>query len=257
MAKKKRLSVWGILAHLGHKDDDHDDVIQHVFEMASRVTLRSEDGKPMDGGDYLVEVFESLGTTATWPSCGSPEWVRLRQVALRRVVARLAREGLLDAIAVGCATDAECETDVETPAARDEGSGSDSIDGDMAQAAKDENPDPRTGVQVGRALIRRCQRNPEAWFKCVDRITPYRVLVQWAKETCPAASAESLAALMDGMRLVRWWDDDGHVLGAEMLRVLEAEIEEGCGDERWMLVVSDFEAAVGRLRSVFERLCLL
>ena len=88
-------------------------------------------------------------------------------------------------------------------------------------------------------------------------MTPYRVLAQWASETCPGVAAESLAALMDGLREVWWWDDDGHIQGAEMLAVLEAEIAEGCGDEQWMLVVSDFEAAVRRLRDVFERLCLL
>ncbi len=97
--KRKRLSVWGILARLGHKGDDHDEIVQHVFEMASRVTVRGDDGEPIDGDDYLDGVFESLGTTKDWPGCGSPEWVRLRQVALRKVVARLAQEGLLDAIA--------------------------------------------------------------------------------------------------------------------------------------------------------------
>jgi|GEM_PF-2515677 len=62
MASRKRLSVWGILARRG-LTGDHDEIIQHVFEMASRVTLRSGDGEPLDGGDFLVGVFEWLGTT--------------------------------------------------------------------------------------------------------------------------------------------------------------------------------------------------
>ncbi len=100
MAKrKKRLSVWGILARLGHIGD-HDEIIQHVFEATSRVTLRSNDGKPVDGDNYLCAVFDSLGSTEDWPACGSPEWERLRLTALRRVVARLASEGLLDCVAV-------------------------------------------------------------------------------------------------------------------------------------------------------------
>lgn len=76
--KRKRLSVWGILARLG-LTGDHDDIIQHVFEMASRVTVRSDDGDPLrggsliDGDDSLVGMFEDLGTTKTWPGCGSPE----------------------------------------------------------------------------------------------------------------------------------------------------------------------------------------
>ena len=178
MASRKPRSVWTLLERLGHPlrggdKGDREETIQHIFEMASRVTVRSDDGKPIDGDVFLVETFEALGGTKDWPACGSSEWVRLREVALRRVVARLAREGLLDAIAVGRATDAEGE--METPAAKDEGSASDgeqdgggsdttgaeAVDVDMAQAAKDENPNPRTGVQVGRALIRRCQRNPK------------------------------------------------------------------------------------------------
>ncbi len=97
--KKKRLSVWGILARRGHSGD-HDDIIQHVFEAASRVTLRTHDGKPLDGNDFLCSVFDALGTTQTYPRVGSDTWERLRLAALRRVVARLASEGLLDCIAV-------------------------------------------------------------------------------------------------------------------------------------------------------------
>ena len=97
--KKKRLSVWGILARLGHRGD-HDDIIQHVFDATSRVTLRSHDGKPLDGDSFLCAVFDSLGSTKDWPACGSSEWERLRLTALRRVVARLASEGLLDCVAV-------------------------------------------------------------------------------------------------------------------------------------------------------------
>ncbi len=101
--RRKRLSVWGVLARLGHTGD-HDDIIQHVFEATSRVTLRSRDGKTLDGDSYLCAVFDSLGSTHNWPACGSDAWERLRLVALRRVIARLAREGLLDCIAVAPTT---------------------------------------------------------------------------------------------------------------------------------------------------------
>ena len=100
MAPKRRMTVWQLLARLGHRGD-RDEIIQHVFEAASRVTFRSDGGEPLDGGDYLVEVFESLGTTRDWPPCGSREWTRLREIAVRRILARLAREGLLDAVSVG------------------------------------------------------------------------------------------------------------------------------------------------------------
>lgn len=101
--KKKRVSVWGILARLGHTGD-HDDIIQHVFEATSRVTLRSSAGKPLDGDEFLCGVFDRLGTTRNWPVCGSAEWERLHLDAWRRVVARLAREGLLDCVAVSPTT---------------------------------------------------------------------------------------------------------------------------------------------------------
>lgn len=106
MAKKKeRLSVWGVLARLGHSSD-HEQVIQDVFEATSRVTLRSHDGKPLDGDDFLCSVFDDLGSTRSFPRVGSDTWERLRLDALRRVVARLAREGLLDCIAVAPASKA-------------------------------------------------------------------------------------------------------------------------------------------------------
>ena len=108
MASKKRTSVWTVLESLGHKGN-RDNIIEYVFENTSRLTVQSDDGEPMNGGDFLVQVFESLGTTKDWPGCGSSEWIRLRQVALQKVVARLARDGLLDAIAVGCATDDEAD----------------------------------------------------------------------------------------------------------------------------------------------------
>jgi len=100
MASKRRMSVWELLARLGHRGD-RDGIIQHVFEAASRATFRSDGGEPLDGGDFLVETFEALGTTKTWPPSGSREWTRLREIAVRRILARLAREGLLDAVAVG------------------------------------------------------------------------------------------------------------------------------------------------------------
>jgi hypothetical protein len=95
------MSVWELLARLGHRGGDRDEIIQQVFEATSRVALRSGGGEPLDGGDYLVETFEALGTSETWPPCGSREWTRLRVAAVRRILARLAREGLLDAVAVG------------------------------------------------------------------------------------------------------------------------------------------------------------
>jgi hypothetical protein len=100
MASKRRMSVWDALARLGHRGD-RDAIIQHLFETTSRVTLRSGGGEPLDGGDFLVETFEALGTTKDWPPSGSRQWTRLREVAVRRIIARLAREGLLDAVAVG------------------------------------------------------------------------------------------------------------------------------------------------------------
>jgi hypothetical protein len=101
MASKRRTSVWDVLARLGHRGGDRDGIIQHVFEATSRVALRSGGGEPLDGGDFLVETFEALGTTKDWPPSGSRQWTRLREVAVRRILARLACEGLLDAVAVG------------------------------------------------------------------------------------------------------------------------------------------------------------
>ncbi len=230
--KRKRLSVWDVLGRLGHAvraghaGDDHDEIIQHIFERTSRLTLHSDDGEPMSGDDFLASVFELLGTSTESPGVGTPEWERLRTVALRRVVARLSREGLLDSIAVGSVTDArdmdsDCETNSDSPATK--GEGSDATDGDETSSAKGgeqvgevETPatdggsiDPRIGVQVFRSYIRRDRRNPDGWFRGVERDTPYTVLVQWAKETCPGVAAESLAELMDRLRAVRWWDVDG------------------------------------------------
>jgi len=101
MASKRTMTVWQLLAGLGHRGGDRDAIIQHLFETTSRVTFRSDGGEPLDGGDFLVETFEALGTTEDWPPSGSRQWTRLREVAVRRIIARLAREGLLDAVAVG------------------------------------------------------------------------------------------------------------------------------------------------------------
>jgi hypothetical protein len=210
-----------------------------VFEAVGSLTVESPDGggSGFNGDAFLVEVFKSLGATHDWPAPGSREWTRLRRLALQQVVARLGRdEGLLDAISVSPVPNA---------------------DGDGTQTAEDEQPDPRVGVQAYGAMIRRGKRNPEGWFRTVNRKTPYRVIAVWAEETCPGVQAESLFELLDSLREVRWWDDDGHIRGGDMLRALEEELEEGSGDEQWMLVVSDFHDAIERLRSVFERLCLL
>jgi hypothetical protein len=95
------MTVWRLLARLGHRGGDRDANIQRLFEATSRVTFRSDGGEPMDGGDFLVQVFDSLGTTTDWPPSGSRQWTRLREIAARKILARLAREGLLDAVAVG------------------------------------------------------------------------------------------------------------------------------------------------------------
>lgn len=227
MASEKRRSVWGILARLGHTGD-RDDIIERVFESASRVTVRSDDGEPMDGGDFLVEVFESLGTTKDWPVCGSREWIRLREIALRRIVARLAREGLLDAIT-----------------------------GTGTRAPNDEDAVSWINTKVAGAMLRRVDRNPEGWSKCVKRDTPLRVIVRWSSEVCPNVPEESLAALAKALRGTAWTDEDGHLLGSVMLDALEAELETGRDEQRWILVVSDFHAAIDALRGVLERLSLL
>jgi hypothetical protein len=57
------MTVWQLLARLGHRGE-RDGIIQHVFEAASRVTLKSADGGTVEGGDFLVETFEALGTTS-------------------------------------------------------------------------------------------------------------------------------------------------------------------------------------------------
>jgi len=44
MASKRRMSVWDVLARLGHRGDREDIIIQRVFEAASRVTFRSDGG---------------------------------------------------------------------------------------------------------------------------------------------------------------------------------------------------------------------
>jgi len=84
---------------LGHRGD-RDLTIQHVFEVVGTMLLPSPDGGVFDGDEFLVGIFESAGASRDWPECGSEAWSRLREVALRRVVARLASEGLLDFIAV-------------------------------------------------------------------------------------------------------------------------------------------------------------
>lgn len=233
MARRRRRSVWDTLWRLGHRGD-RDLVVQHVFETVGGMLVSSPDGGEFSGDEFLVETFRDLGGTRDWPTPGGPAWTRLRRLALRKVVARLAREGLLDAIAVSRVAN-----------------------GDGARSAGAEHPNPRVGVQAYGAMIRRGRRNPEGWFRTVNRKTPYRVIARWAEETCPGVPAESLFALLDALREVRWWDDDGHIIGSEMLRVLESELEEGREDEEWMLVVSDFEDAIERLRRVFDRLALL
>ena len=95
------------------------------------------------------------------------------------------------------------------------------------------------------------------WFGLVNREAPCLVVVRWARGTCPGGAMERLVALLGGLGGVKWWDDDGHVNGRELIAALESELEAGRDHEQWLLVVSDFDEAIGMLRSVFERLSLL
>ncbi len=226
--------VWDTLRRLGHRGDE-DHICQAVFETASHVVIPLPDGGVLNGDELLVSVFEGLGSTKDWPACGTSDWARLRQVASGKVVARLACEGLLDCVAVSPVAD----------------------DGDEVKAAENDSTDPRQDVQIFRAMIRRGERNPVGWFKAVEKNTPYRVIARWAVGACPDVSRENLVALLDSLNEVRFWEDDGHIRGGELLQALEAELEDGCESKEWMLSVSDFEAAIQRLRSVFEKLCLL
>ncbi len=259
--RRKRLSAWGILARLGHTGDNHDDIIQHVFEMTSRVTVRSDDGAPIDGDDFLVETFESLGTTKDWPHCGSPEWSRLRLRALTIVVNRLGREGLLDCVSVGVeGTPASSDTEAGKPTDTQGGGRSDATD---ARDGVDEVP----GVEVAGAMLRRGRRNRKGWSRCVRRETPLSVILRWASACCPDVPRERLIELARLLRGTAWVDEDGHVRGGMMLAALESEleadwrdeewVEKVVNDEQWVDVVVDFETAIEQLRSVFTRLSLL
>ena len=217
----KRISVWSVLARLGHRGD-RDDICQRVFEAASEVI-------------DLAEVFESL---REWPRSESPaSRRRVRKQALAIVVSRLASEGRLDCISVAPTTDA--------------------ITGTGTQAPNDEDAVSWIGSQTAAAMLRRVDRNPVGWSRCVKRNTPLRVIIRWSSEVCPDVPEEMLAALAHDLRRVPWVDEDGHILGSVMLRALEAELEAGRDEKRWMLVVSDFHAAIDALRGVLERLSLL
>jgi len=113
---------------------------------------------------------------------------------------------------------------------------------------------PEIGTEVASAMLRRMSDNPGAGFRCIRRDTPLRVLWRWGRGACPDVPKERLVALKDGLNRVAYRAEDGHLLGGAMIRALEDELEAGCDDERWMLAVSDFEEAIGTLRSVFERL---
>ncbi len=107
-----KLSVWDVLERLGHRGD-RDLVCQAVFEAVASVACIQHGGcsvlhddDPLHrsdhlcGADFLVEVFESLGCTRDRPAPGTDEWRRLREESLRIIVARLAVDGNLDALAV-------------------------------------------------------------------------------------------------------------------------------------------------------------
>jgi hypothetical protein len=202
------MTVWQLLARLGHRGD-RDGIIQHVFEATSRVALRSGGGEPMDGGDFLVEVFESLGTTRDWPPCGGYEWTRLREIAVRKILARLAREGLLDAVAIGGG------------------------DGTAAPDAGGPKDMPGVGTEVASATLRRGADNPGVGFRCLKRDTPMSVIWRWARATCPDVPKERLVALKDGLSRVAYRAEDGHLLGGLMIRALEQELEAACDEGRW------------------------
>ncbi|MGB2987760.1 MAG: hypothetical protein WBE26_17980 [Phycisphaerae bacterium] len=222
--RKRTGNVWEILARLGHRGPS-DEICQAVFGRASAV------------GMELESLFDRLGATRDWPSPGTHEWKRLRTAALRAIVASLAREGRLDCICAGPTADA--------------------IAGTGTPAANDEDTAPLSGTKKAAAMLRRAGRNPEGWSRCVKRETPLSAIVRWASSNCPGVPEKSLGSLADEIRELAYRDADGHILGSVMLRALEAELEAGRDEGKWVLVVSEFEEAIGRLRSVFERLSLL
>jgi len=265
MAQRKKQSVWGVLARLGLKGDrgDRDEIIQHVFETTSRLTVRSASGEPIEGGDFLVGVFESLGSAKDWPPVGGREWSRLRSKALGIVMRKLATEGLLDAIAVGAEGVSPAHIPGTSADARsEEGEGNQQV-GEGADAGQDSRGGggteemPGLGVEVASAFIRRGMDNPDVGFRCLGRDTPMRIIWRWARETCPDVPPEALVSLKDRLAEVAYRDDDGHLLGAVMLRALEDELDAGSNDERWLLTITYFEDAIDALRRVFERLALL
>ncbi len=223
------MSVWSVLRKLGHPlrggdralrggdSGDRDMVCQAVFEQASEVI-------------ELADIFEGLGATRDWPECGSAEWQRLRTKALTIVVGRLAREGRLAGITV-------------SPGA-----------GAGAEAPRRKRGE---GSEVAAAMIRRIGDNPGVGFRCLKRETPLKVIMRWARETCPDAPQERLVALKDALSEVAWVDDDGHILGSVMLRELEAERDAACDDPQEMLAYAEFDEAIDALRRVLERLALL
>ena len=69
MARRRRLSVWGVLRKLGHRlgvgcPDDRDAVIQHVFETVGSMSVSSPDGDVAAGTPevlhYLHDVLGSV-----------------------------------------------------------------------------------------------------------------------------------------------------------------------------------------------------
>jgi len=234
-----------VLARLGHRGGDRDAIIQHLFEATSRVTLQSGGGEPLDGGDYLVEVFDALGTSTDWPPCGGRVWTRLREIAVRKILGRLAREGLLDAVAVGNdgGTTAPEGTDARGKPAAPKGDGRDEM--------------PEIGAAVASAMLRRGADNPSVGFRCLKRDTPMSVIWRWARATCPDVPKERLVALKDRLSRVAYRAEDGHLLGAMMIRALEDELEAACDDERWASAASEFAEAIVALHCVFQRLALL
>ena len=68
---------------------------------------------------------------------------------------------------------------------------------------------------------------------------------------------ERLVALNDRLSRVAYRAEDGHLLGAMMIRTLVDELEAACDDERWASATSEFADAIVALRWLFQRLALL
>ena len=217
--RKRTGNVVRTLARLGHRGRPNKEICQAVFEQAA------------SAGMDLASLFTRLGATRDWPSPGTHEWKRLRTAALRAIVASLAREGRLDCI---------------------------STSPDEAHEMSGESPVLGIGVQVARSMFRRGDRNGRtSRFRCVKRVTPVKVILSWASSACPDVARKTLIELADELRMVHYFDEDGHIRGADLLNILIQERDAACDHPDEMLAVADFDDAIDSLRQVFKRLSLL